>query len=735
MKWLLALACALTLRDSVAFFGIGEKKTEQFYNLFCTFENVNELVCFVDVLNSEAKKKELYEKNGVNFCGAFKFENDDGKVTLSSHTTPDGVSCDASPPCRAVNKKALVKAVHAAHKEVCAKEKDGKKDGVTVYTARYETQDPTDVKLTTDMLTSEGFVTVKLGIAPIDEPRQQKSDDTKYYFSISGGGWRALSSSAGTLRGLSTTGALANVDMFTSVSGASWFLTKLAFDNDFASEVLGSDVPIGRVITKWYETEYFPGMTQAETTPCSNEIGKFLATISSDQTAISPAMIVDMVGDFQQFSYDWSKLVKQFIVGDKTSKLSLHTATLSESLRAKIPKQVKFAFNWNQFNHWGGGDKKQYFLREKSTGKISQRPVYTNAHYDLDGDKAEVEVKARGSPVNALFEVCHVEDNGQHVCGDHDFSDLTVGQTASASSAYMGFTTNRVWMKAAFTQIRASLADMVPTDGVTGFFTCKFFKPILKLFLKGHCNQAIQKEIANIIGCRDESVEETANRYTGFLQNMAIDFSRGVNGEKDTSKMAFDALNDINGLSTIISEHMKGGKAGQALVVINNGLGSNYMEKYFEDGPHFTLGDLGCEPAMPSEKIHEAYQQIEQDHAEFFKGFGVEFKRNEKLPICSVPMADISFFQGAPPQQYRFEDPYVPKHITYAYKKSAKIVQNDEFYNLDGQDSEIDVLFLILNAPLATFAHPKEGSIGHVGVAGGMEAAVNALQKLFPSFF
>ena len=92
--------------------------------------------------------------------------------------------------------------------------------------------------------------------------------------------------------------------------------------------------------------------------------------------------------------------------------------------------------------------------------------------------------------------------------------------------------------------------------------------------------------------------------------------------------------------------------------------------------------------------------------------------------------------QGAPPQQYRFEDPYVPKHITYAYKKSAKIIRNDEFYALkDGQESEMDVLFLILNAPLATFAHPKEASIGHVGVAGGMEAAVNALQKLFPSFF
>ena len=69
MKWLLALACALTLRDSVAFFW--KKKAKQFYNLHCTFENVNELVCFVDVLDWEAKEKELYEKNGVDFCGAF----------------------------------------------------------------------------------------------------------------------------------------------------------------------------------------------------------------------------------------------------------------------------------------------------------------------------------------------------------------------------------------------------------------------------------------------------------------------------------------------------------------------------------------------------------------------------------------------------------------------------------------------------------------------------------------
>ena len=78
MKWLFALVCALTLRDSVAIFGaiknalgFGEKVTQQFYHLHCDFENGNELVCFVDVLNSEATEKEDYEKDGRSFCGAF----------------------------------------------------------------------------------------------------------------------------------------------------------------------------------------------------------------------------------------------------------------------------------------------------------------------------------------------------------------------------------------------------------------------------------------------------------------------------------------------------------------------------------------------------------------------------------------------------------------------------------------------------------------------------------------
>ena len=78
MKWLFVLASTFALRDSVAIIGrlknalgFGEEKTEQFYNVHCKFETGNELVCFVDVLNWEAKKKEFYEKDGVVFCGAF----------------------------------------------------------------------------------------------------------------------------------------------------------------------------------------------------------------------------------------------------------------------------------------------------------------------------------------------------------------------------------------------------------------------------------------------------------------------------------------------------------------------------------------------------------------------------------------------------------------------------------------------------------------------------------------
>ena len=73
MKWLFAIACAFPIIAIIVVnvFGSGKKKTEYFYNSHCKFETGNELVCFVDALNWEAKNKDLYEKDGVSFCGAF----------------------------------------------------------------------------------------------------------------------------------------------------------------------------------------------------------------------------------------------------------------------------------------------------------------------------------------------------------------------------------------------------------------------------------------------------------------------------------------------------------------------------------------------------------------------------------------------------------------------------------------------------------------------------------------
>ena len=98
--------------------------------------------------------------------------------------------------------------------------------------------------------------------------------------------------------------------------------------------------------------------------------------------------------------------------------------------------------------------------------------------------------------------------------------------------------------------------------------------------------------------------------------------------------------------------------------------------------------------------------------------------------------------QDEPPQQQRFDDPtipshrHIPGHITYAFKKGATIVKNDNFYTLpEGQSKQIDILFLIANAPVKTTTIPEEGSESYVGTAVGMQLATEALSEIFPTFF
>ena len=92
--------------------------------------------------------------------------------------------------------------------------------------------------------------------------------------------------------------------------------------------------------------------------------------------------------------------------------------------------------------------------------------------------------------------------------------------------------------------------------------------------------------------------------------------------------------------------------------------------------------------------------------------------------------------QDHPPQHRRFNDKKIPAHVTYAYKKGATIIENNDFYELpEGGPKKVDLLFLIASAPVKTGSLPEAGSEPYVGLALTMELAMNELSEKFPSFF
>ena len=53
----------------------------------------------------------------------------------------------------------------------------------------------------------------------------------------------------------------------------------------------------------------------------------------------------------------------------------------------------------------------------------------------------------------------------------------------------------------------------------------------------------------------------------------------------------------------------------------------------------------------------------------------------------------------------------------------------------EGKTKQVDVLFVIAHAPIATMAFPDGGSEPYVGLAIAMELAMNELSEKFPVFF
>lgn len=92
--------------------------------------------------------------------------------------------------------------------------------------------------------------------------------------------------------------------------------------------------------------------------------------------------------------------------------------------------------------------------------------------------------------------------------------------------------------------------------------------------------------------------------------------------------------------------------------------------------------------------------------------------------------------QEHPPQHHRFKDKRIPAHVTYAYKQGATIAKNDDFYTLpETGPKQVDILFLIANAPVKTGALPDAGSEPYAGLANAMEIATRELYETFPAFF
>ena len=410
-----------------------------------------------------------------------------------------------------------------------------------------------------------GFCSVHLGNDAADACEPLKPASKKYYVGISGGGWRALSGHMGAFRVLSEKGALKIVDMFSSVSGGTWFLTKLAFDNDFSTRVLGSETSIAEEVMEWMESKYFAAFRDVRRGPINpNDPHQDLKNFISSVVSQGPAALKNAVGAgivaFENFDYSWQGFVENTILGD-IAQTELARASVVDYTLSKFGDDFNLAFNWNQQNKFHD-DTRDFFLKEKN-GEIVQYPAYVSTVYEHRSGAAEpkVDVLMRAQPANELFDICHQDNTAgdargglfkrdptpeeieaEQVCGDFkfDFNGMTIGQAASASSAAAGPVASKTWMQnlVQFARTAAQTEGLVKKVAM-----CTAITTILRRVI-GKCNQdAIIDEIRHVLDCESEDSEVTAERWSSFLRKMAIEFKMSTDsGQSTDSFMAFDAV-------------------------------------------------------------------------------------------------------------------------------------------------------------------------------------------------
>jgi len=426
-----------------------------------------------------------------------------------------------------------------------------------------------DVKITPAMMTTMGFTSFQFGNKLVQELETPpvKSESKKYYVGISGGGWRALAGHMGAFRALSNHMVLPKVSMFSSVSGGTWFLTKLSFDDNFSRKVLRNETHIGEDVLEWMEQEYFVVIRNTthfpQTKENQNQVSSFLTSLVTQAPAPVRAAMSSGIIAANHFGFSWQPLVEQAVLGAGiVSSEPLANTNLASESRSNFGKAT-LAFNWNHLHQWESPSTcSKWFLKGKQ-GDHVQYPVYTSALYqELSEDDIRFQVVMQGKDMDNLFNVCYKEnedfcDNdaslnsdapGTQHCGEFRFRNLTVGQVASASSAAVGGGAVRAWVQNAIELVRRKAKDAL--KGSVNVWYCKIYVMLIENLL-GSCNhKLVLEEFSKFIGCASDSIEKedseiTAKRWVGFLEKMAIKItvdSPLANGTTHQGHMAIDAV-------------------------------------------------------------------------------------------------------------------------------------------------------------------------------------------------
>ena len=190
-----------------------------------------------------------------------------------------------------------------------------------------------------------------------------------------------------TFRELNNTSVLSNVTLISSVSGGTWFLTKLVFDEDFADKLLLDDVPIGDVVSEWFRADYFaeiqrseqPRQYHSDNPTVKGSLSKIVSQVAGPIKQSLGTVIIAA----DRFDLSWQEVVETSVLWKEVANITLVTANVTPVTRAKFGQQFIMSYNWNQLHEWRDNNTR-WFLKKKLGKEVYeyvQYPVYTSTQY------------------------------------------------------------------------------------------------------------------------------------------------------------------------------------------------------------------------------------------------------------------------------------------------------------------------------------------------------------------